>query len=173
MGYRGGPDCRKRVQNIPGPVGEACDLPHHIPGLRLDCKAAVPTNRMRHSWLIFDGPLRHALHPIKFRRSNALGDILTHHPVEYRTDLEWPGDRIVPSPLVNDRIRNAAIIRPDWRQCRSSRSGTGRMIPWALTGCLETRIRVSLITSQNNENARGPVNAWVRFDAREGHPVEE
>jgi competence protein ComFC len=105
MGYRGCPDCRNQVQKVPEPVGEACGLPQRLAGLCMDCKTAVPPSRMMRSWLVFDGPIWHALHSLKHRWNIALGDTLAHHLVEFVTALGWPGDAVVPIPLVKNRMK--------------------------------------------------------------------
>jgi ComF family protein len=54
---------------------------------------------MLRSWLVFEGPIRHALHNLKYRRNVALGDALAQPLAEYVCTLSWPVDLVVPVPL--------------------------------------------------------------------------
>lgn len=57
------------------------------------------------SWLVFEGPIRFALHKLKYRRNVALGDALAQHLVDYVNVLGWPVDTVVPVPLGKARMK--------------------------------------------------------------------
>ncbi|MGZ6346073.1 MAG: ComF family protein [Anaerolineales bacterium] len=58
---------------------------------------------MMRSWLVFEGPIRHALHILKYRRNGAWGDALAKHLAEYVARLGTPVNLVVPVPLGKER----------------------------------------------------------------------
>lgn len=59
----------------------------------------MPQYQALRSWGVFEGPLRNALHRLKYRRDVALGEALAHHLIEMLEGLEWAIDLVVPVPL--------------------------------------------------------------------------
>jgi competence protein ComFC len=57
------------------------------------------------SWLIFEGPIRQALHQLKYRRNLALGDTLGGFLAEYAQTLNWQVDLVLPVPLGTERLK--------------------------------------------------------------------
>jgi ComF family protein len=107
------------------------------------------------SWLVFEGPIRHALHTLKYRRNVALGDVLAQHLVEYVDALGWSVDLVVPVPLgrrrMNERGYNQVglVARPlaaiqGWRYS-----------PQVLARVRETRSQVGLSATERRENVSG------------------
>jgi ComF family protein len=107
------------------------------------------------SWLIFEGPIRHALHTLKYRRNVALGDVLAQHLMEYVDALGWSVDLVVPVPLgrrrMNERGYNQVglVARPlaaiqGWRYS-----------PQVLARVRETRSQVGLSATERRENVSG------------------
>ena len=163
MGYRWCPDCRKQVQQVPEPVWVACGLPQRLAGLCLDCKAAVPPDRMMRSWLVFDGPMRHALHSLKYRRNIARGDIPAHHLVEFVTALVWPGYVVVPIPVVKNRMKERGYNQEGLAAIPLASIRHRRYMPRALVRYHGTRIWVGLTAIQHRENVRDAFIAQARL----------
>jgi predicted amidophosphoribosyltransferase len=57
------------------------------------------------SWSIFEGPIRNALHKLKYRRNLALGEALALQLAGYVRSLNWPVELVVPVPLSRQRMR--------------------------------------------------------------------
>ncbi len=55
--------------------------------------------------MVFEGPIRHAIHSLRYRRNAALGDALAPHLVEYAHKLGWQVDLVVPVPLGKQRMK--------------------------------------------------------------------
>jgi ComF family protein len=111
------------------------------------------------SWLVFEGPIRHALHTLKYRRNVALGDALAQHLAEYVGTLGWPVDLVVPVPLGKERMKErgynqvALVAKPlaityQWRYA-----------PRALTRTRETKSQVGLSAVERKENVSGAFRA--------------
>jgi ComF family protein len=54
---------------------------------------------MLRSWAIFQGPVREALHRLKYRRDLGLGEILSRSLMRVLQELEWPINVVMPVPL--------------------------------------------------------------------------
>ncbi len=81
---------------MPTPDGEIC----------LRCREHPPVLQAFRSWAFFDGPVRNALHRIKYRRDIALADALALQMLKmYRTYLNWNVDVVLPVPLSSQRLR--------------------------------------------------------------------
>jgi ComF family protein len=57
------------------------------------------------SWAVFDGPIRQALHHLKYRRDLGLGDALARSMQFFVTGLHWDLDMVIPVPLSRQRLR--------------------------------------------------------------------
>ena len=104
-GFRWCPDCQKIVKAVPEPVCQACGLPLSHSGLCATCKNSLPPYKALRSWVVFEGPIRHALHSLKYRRNVALGDTLAQYLAEYVRKLGWRPDLVVPVPLGRQRMK--------------------------------------------------------------------
>jgi ComF family protein len=99
-------------------VCEQCGEPYNIIGKCLLCRQAPPAFTAVRSWAVYSGPIRHALHSLKYRQNISLGDSLSVHLIDCFTQLNWPVDLIVPVPLFRNRKRSrgynqsALLARP-------------------------------------------------------------
>ena len=111
------------------------------------------------SWLVFEGPIRRALHTLKYRRNVALGDALAQYLAEYVDRLGWPVDLVVPVPLGRQRMAERGynqvglVARP-----LASIQGR-RYLPQTLTRARETRSQVGLSAMERKENVSGAFRA--------------
>jgi ComF family protein len=105
--------------------------------------------------MVFEGPIRLALHKLKYRRNLGLGDALAHHMQAYVRTLSWSVDVVVPVPLGKARLQErgynqvALVARPltelnHWQYC-----------PAALSRARETRSQVGLNALERKENVSG------------------
>lgn len=106
------------------------------------------------SWSVFEGPIRLALHQIKYRRNLALGDALACQLFPYVQSLGWQIDLVVPVPLGKKRIQQRGYnqvglvalplaARSGWEYC-----------PKALSRTRETCSQVGLSIRERKENVR-------------------
>ena len=68
-------------------------------GLCWECRRTPPHYTALRSWAIFEGPLRNAMHRLKYRRDIALGEMLSRHLIRSLSELDWHIDLVVPVPL--------------------------------------------------------------------------
>jgi ComF family protein len=55
--------------------------------------------------VVFEGPIRHAIHTLKYGRNAALGDALAPHLARFASNLGWQVDLVVPVPLSKQRMK--------------------------------------------------------------------
>ena len=160
LGWRWCCDCAAKVQCPPEPLCEVCGVPHSEPnGLCADCREARPAYTALRSWSIFEGPIRAALHQLKYRRDIGLGEALTLPLAGFLTGLMWRVDLIVPVPLGRKRLAErgynqvSLIARPLSMAMRIAYA------PGALVRSEETRSQVGLTRLQRQQNVRNAFRA--------------
>ena len=140
---------------MPEPVCQVCGLPLSHPGLCAACNLSHPPYEAMRSWVIFEGPIRLALHSLKYRRNIALGDTLAHYLAGYVQKLGWQADMLVPVPLGSQRMKERGynqaglLARPlslilDWEYS-----------PGVVHRIRETRSQVGLSAKDRRENLNG------------------
>jgi len=158
-GYRWCPACQDRIQALPDPVCEVCGLPGSHPGLCSACANLQPPFRALRSWVVFEEPIRSALHQLKYRRNLALGDALAKPLAEYARSLMWPIDVVGPVPLGKKRMRErgynqvALVALP-----LAARTGW-QYAPRGLHRVRETRSQVGLSAGERKENMQAAFHA--------------
>ncbi len=159
VGYRWCPECQQQVRLLPEPVCSTCGLPLSRPGLCISCSAALPPFKALRSWLVFEGPIRQALHSLKYRRNVALGDALAVHLARFALSLRWPIDAVTAVPSGKQRLSErgynqvALIARPLAEHLKK------RYSQKILARARETRTQVGLAPAQRKQNVAGAFRA--------------
>jgi competence protein ComFC len=159
IGYCWCPNCQSEVQNIPEPVCQICGLPLEHPGLCNDCKnSRPPYEAMRSRW-IFEGPIRKALHSLKYRRNVPLGDTLAQCMVKHVACMDWQVDMLVPVPLGRQRMLERGYNQVGLVAMPLAARLGWNYIPQALSRTSETRSQVGLSPVERKENVSGAFHA--------------
>jgi ComF family protein len=140
---------------VPEPVCQTCGLPLSRPGQCRNCKESVPPYKMLRSWLVFEGPIRHALHKIKYRRNVALGDALAQNLAGFVGSLGWPVDMVVPVPLGKARMKERGYNQVGLVARPLAAANHWRYVPRAVKRYRETRTQVGLTFAERKENVSG------------------
>jgi len=159
VGYRWCPDCQKQVQKVPEPVCWNCGLPVSRPGQCKGCIESLPPFKMMRSWLVFEGPIRHALHTLKYRRNLSLGDALAQHLSEYVGTLGWPVDLVIPVPLGKERMKERGYNQIGLVALPLAVAKHWRYAPQAIARLRETRSQVGLTIAERKANVSGAFQA--------------
>lgn len=132
-----------------------------------ECAAIRPAFRQLRSWSVFEGPVRNAIHRLKYRRDIGLGEALAPQVAESVAALGWPMNMVVPVPLGRKRLEErgynqvSLIARPLSMSMRIAYS------PAALVRQQETRSQVGLSQAERRQNVRGAFQAnKARVDGR-------
>jgi ComF family protein len=107
------------------------------------------------SWAIFEGPIRQALHSLKYRHNLALGDALAPFLAEFVRRLDWPINLVVPVPLGRERMRERG-----YNQVGLWAIPLSRLLHWQYSSRVinrvrETRSQVGLTAVERKENISG------------------
>ena len=154
-GFRWCPDCEKQVHLIPDPVCQNCGLPINHPGQCIRCRETIPPFKMMRSWLVFEGPIRNALHQLKYRRNIALGDTLSKYLIEYVDKLEWRVDMVVPVPLGKERKKERGYNQVGLVAMPLADEKRWLYVPHAVVRSRETRSQVGLTIDERKDNVQG------------------
>lgn len=158
-GFRWCPVCQEQISRLPEPLCSICGLPRQVEGICAGCLAEKPPYQALRSWVAFEGPIRQALHRLKYRRNLALGEALARPMAEFVAGLGWPVEMVIPIPLAAKRMQERGynqvglVARP-----LAARTGW-RYAPRALTRPRETRSQVGLSAAERRENVRGAFRA--------------
>ncbi len=107
------------------------------------------------SWLVFEGPIRLALHKLKYRRNLALGDALARQLAPYVQNQNWPVDMIVPVPLGKKRMQERGYNQVGLVALPLAALCEWEYAPKALSRARETRSQVGLSAVERRENVSG------------------
>ncbi|HTX91976.1 MAG TPA: ComF family protein [Anaerolineales bacterium] len=111
------------------------------------------------SWLVFEGPIRHALHTLKYRRNLALGDALAQELRKFVDQLGWKVDMVVPVPLGRQRLKERG-----YNQVGLVAMPLAALNGWwyssnTLSRTRETRSQVGLSVEERRANVSGAFRA--------------
>ncbi len=104
------------------------------------------------SWVVFEGPIRHALHSLKYRRNVVLGDTLARYLAEYVKKLGWRADMVVPVPLGRQRMKERGYNQAGLLAQPLSVIQGWQYSPQAVLRIRETRSQVGLSAIERKEN---------------------
>ena len=152
-------DCDQQTHCIPSTICQICGRVMKTAGLCPACRKNPPPFVALRSWAIFNGPLRKALHRLKYSRDIAMGEILARPLVKMLHQLEWKIDLVTSVPV--------GVAR---RAERGYNQATLLALPLALAGGIpfrsqallktrETRSQVGLDPVQRRENVLGAFQA--------------
>ncbi len=155
LGFRWCPVCQNHVKPIPDPFCDICGLPQNESGICLTCRKSQPPYKVLRSWLIFEGPIRNALHQLKYQNNLALGEALAKPISEFMRGLCWPIDMVVPVPLGKQRLQERGYNQIGLVARPLAALNDLRYSPLALTRVLETESQVGLSVAKRLKNVRG------------------
>lgn len=147
--------CREQVEQICGPVCDRCGQSVRRAGLCAACRVYEPHFVRLRSFSMYCGPLRNAMHRLKYRGDIALGEMMARPLISLLLKLNWPVDQVVPVPASPKRLAErgynqaALLARPVALACGLPYE------PGALRKVKETRSQVGLSLYERRENVAG------------------
>lgn len=107
MGVRWCPICADQVKRIQGEICPCCGelSPTGDSEVCHRCASVPPHFEQTRSCTEFKGPVREALHRLKYGRDIGLGDPLSKHLIEYYNELKWDIDFVTVVPLSKERLK--------------------------------------------------------------------
>lgn len=137
------------------PVCKVCGIVLRRGNICDDCTQSRPKFDQLRSWGVYSGPLRQAIHRMKYRRDISLGETLSRYLIELFVQLNWEVDMIAPVPLSAARLsergfnQSALLARP------ISLAYHIPYKPMALQRVRDTKSQVGLDVHQRRQNVQG------------------
>lgn len=91
--------CQSKVIEISAPFCRKCGRQILLDDICEDCKETPPPYDVLRSWAEFNGPLRDALHHLKYRSDIALGDTLSRPLIRLLKEYNWDIEIVIPIPI--------------------------------------------------------------------------
>ena len=143
----------------PAPNGQVCDL----------CRNDPPPWQACRSWASYRGPMRSAIHRLKYKNDIGLCEPLGKHLVQLLQEQAWPVDCIVPVPLNSHRRRERGYNQSALLAFTLALQTGLPSIPSALLRTRNTRSQVGLTAEERHSNLDGAFSA--RADRISGRKV--
>ena len=99
QGARWCPECSKVTMEIKPPICPICGNPNLTSTPCQRCQSSQPFYKSLRSYTIFAGPIREAIHRLKYQRDVGLGEALAQPMITSITKLNWSLDIITSVPL--------------------------------------------------------------------------
>ncbi|MDR3576359.1 MAG: ComF family protein [Anaerolineaceae bacterium] len=103
LGERWCPVCQEQTPKISGNICPSCGYPQNDTGICPSCVSSTPVYNALRSWGFFKGPLKEALHRLKYQHDMGLGEILSIPLIDMVNNLGWEIDGICPVPISKKR----------------------------------------------------------------------
>jgi competence protein ComFC len=155
VGFRWCPDCQQKVQFIKELLCKVGGLPLVRTGFCPGCTEFHPSYKIMRSWPVFEGPIRLALHNLKYYRNLVLGDSLARQLISFARGFGWPIDAVVPVPLGKKRLQERGYNQVGMVAMPLAALGDWEYSPTALIRTRETRSQVGLSPFERRENVNG------------------
>jgi ComF family protein len=118
---------------------------------------------MLRSWAAFGGPVRNAIHRLKYRHDVSLGEAIAAQLPVFVRDLHWVFDLIIPVPLSQNRLRERGYNQVGLIARPLSMAVGIAYAPDALVRERETLSQVGLGQLERRENVCGAFHANRSF----------
>lgn len=147
--------CQVKVTRIENNCCPRCGFYQTRPGLCARCLSDSPALAAMRSWALFEGPLRNALHKLKYARDISLGDTLSRPLVELLDQQGWQVDCVVPVPLGHDRQKQRGYNQAALLAYPIALATGLAYRPKAVKKTMETPSQVGLTIQQRRKNVAG------------------
>jgi len=165
VGMRWCAECQAATPKITPPFCKTCgSAVVDRDDLCTRCHESPPSFSALRSWTKFAGPVRNAIHRLKYQRDIAMGEMLARPLIQLVMEEDWDIDLVVPVPLsvarkIERGYNQAALL------ARPLVLATGWSYqPGALKRTKETKSQVGLTLSERHSNVSGAFMAtrdWV------------
>ncbi len=91
--------CQMEAVKIVPPICPSCGLGQSRAVLYGSCRRLPPRYTALRSWALFNGPVRNAIHRLKYYKDISLGEVLSRHLINSMETTGWQVDAVIPVPL--------------------------------------------------------------------------
>jgi len=111
-------DCFSQVITIAKPICEICGAPIQPNEKCPECEDHPPRFDRLRSWAVFSGPLREALHSLKYKSNLGIAEILAQPLISILNEEKWDFDVVIPIPLGKVNLRQRGY-KPGTSHCKT------------------------------------------------------
>jgi competence protein ComFC len=158
-GERWCPSCQVATRVLGEDVCSICGGNLNASGLCRRCAVSRPHFDQLRSWAEYGGPLRHAIHRLKYSRDMSLGEALARPMVACFQSQAWPVDLILPVPLGLARLAQRGYNQATLLARPIALAMNLPFRPSGLERQRETRSQVDLSAEQRWTNVSGAFHA--------------
>lgn len=159
LGSRLCEECLLNIQQISESVCGYCGQVIDSPGICPACQTAPPALKALRAWSVFDGPMRKAVHRLKYDRDLSLAELFSRYMIEFLQDLNWAIDLITPVPIGKARLAERGYNQAALLALPLALSSKIPYKPGALVKTRQTRSQVGLGIEQRRANVAGAFQA--------------
>ena len=158
-GTRWCPLCQAKVNQIAPPYCDKCGKNLPQVGLCNHCKENPPRITAARSWAVFGGPIREAIHQLKYYRNIALGDAFSLQLTNILLTSDWEIDIITPVPLGVARLKERGYNQASLLARPIALRLNLPYLPKVIIRTRETQSQVELTLKQRKMNVAGAFKA--------------
>jgi competence protein ComFC len=147
-------NCQSQVQIIRGTVCETCGKSLEAPGKCSECTIAPPPYQALRSWAVYSGPIRKAIHSLKYKGDISLGEALARPLIELVDQLGWKFDILAPVPISLARKKRRGYNQASILALPLALGCSKTYQPRSLVKVQNTPTQVGLTAVQRRENVR-------------------
>lgn len=152
-------DCQRQTLHLPSTICQVCGRVMKTAGLCVTCQQTPPPYTALRSWAIFNGPLRSAMHRLKYSRDIALGEVLARPLLEMLHQLGWSIDLVTAVPVGVARRAERGYNQATLLAFPLALACGKPFRSQALLKARETRSQVGLSIAQRRENVSAAFQA--------------
>jgi competence protein ComFC len=148
-------ECQNGADRLGSQVCPVCGTPIHSIRVCAACQGKNYLLKALRSWAFFSGPVREALHRLKYKRDMGLGEALAQPLIGLYNSLDWKAELILPVPLSQDRLKERGYNQA-WFLAQPIALACGvRYSAHGLKKVKNTLSQVGLSSKQRRENVAG------------------
>jgi competence protein ComFC len=148
-------DCKNQTTLVGSHICSKCGNFINEGELCPRCSASAPSYQALRSWGIFIGPLREAIHRLKYKHDVGLGEALSQHLIDFYQTTGWKVDIISPVPLSNSRQQERGYNQSELLALPLALAYGISYKPKAITRIRNTRSQVGLKAGERLVNVKG------------------
>ena len=152
-------DCQSNTEKILSPICPVCGRTQPNDQICHTCDELHPDFIACRSWAVYRGPIRTAIHKMKYRRDIGLGEILSRPMINLLNTLCWDIDLISPVPLNKKRYSERGYNQSSLLALPIALSTRLQYHPSALTRFRDTQSQVGLTREGRDKNIKGAFKA--------------
>jgi ComF family protein len=166
MGVRWCAECHAKIVPLKENLCELCGEVLTKPGICDSCKSHPPAFSSLRSVAAFEGPLRTAIHHLKYNQDIALAESLSEILFQKILEMKWDSDIITSVPLSKERMKERGYNQSSLLAYPLALRQQKPFIEKAIERTRATHSQVGLNKQERQENVR---NAFSADPKRVGH----